>query len=177
MSYTFVIKSQDKISGANNSGSYNINFRILPDDIQFYNATFVFLSSGGFYKDSINVGNSFTNNNSCGYITTNLLNSRSMSSNGSPTNILGTIIRQVDANGFATGTGHPYTTFLSNCYNTIFPKVILKPQIETIQISVYNAFNNTLFVDTDYQGNLAADMTSWILTITLEPIKEPVPST
>jgi len=175
MSYTFVIKSQDKISGTNNSGTYAVNFRILPDDVQFYNATFNFYSSVGFYKDTISGGNDITYTTGNGYITTNLVFARSMSSNNSPTNNLGTIRRQLDSIALA---GHPTLTYLYSDCATNCPKIILKPQIETLNISIYNSFNNSLFVDTNYNGSsFLLDMTNWILTLTLEPIKEPVPST
>lgn len=176
MSYTFVIKSQDKISGTNNNGTYAVNFRILPDDIQFYNATFNFYSSVGFYKDTISAGNEITYTTGNGYITTNLAFSRSMSSNSSPTNLLGNIRRQLD--NVAISGSHPTLTYLYADCATNCPKIILKPQIENLNISVYNLFNNALFVDTDYNGGtFLLDMSSWVLTLTLDPIKVEVPST
>lgn len=175
MSYTFVIKSQDKISGTNNNGTYAVNFRILPDDVQFYNATFNFYSSVGFYKDTISGGNDITYTTGNGYINTNLVFSRSMSSNSSPTNNLGTIRRQLDSIALA---GHPTLTYLYADCATNCPKIILKPQIETLNISIYNSFNNSLFVDTNYNGSsFLLDMSSWVLTLTLDPIKVEVPST
>ena len=96
MSYTFTINSKDKTSGTNNSGTYFVNFRILPDDVQFYKMSFSFYSNAGFYRDGINGTPVLTTTYALGSINTNLLLSRSMSSNGSPSQLLGNIVRQID---------------------------------------------------------------------------------
>ncbi len=173
MSYTFVIKSTDKLTGNNNSGFYNVNFRILPNDIQFYEMTFSFYSNAGFYRDTISAGNSITNTNANGYITTTLQCSRCVTSNGSPMNVLGTFVRQVDSTGILS---HPNITYLYADCATNCPKVYLKPQVENIQIQIYNTASNSLFLDTDYAGANLGDMSAWTLTITLKPIKEELPS-
>lgn len=176
MSYSFVIKSTDKISGTNNNGIYNINFRILPADVEFYEASFSFYTTAGFYRDVVDAGNAITNSNANGYITTNFINSRSMNSLGSPTNILGNIVRQVDPTGISA---HPNMTYLyADCTTNTCPKIIAKPTLEQLSISVYNTFGNGLFVNTDHNGGtILTDMTSWIMTINLRPIKEQLPST
>lgn len=173
MSYTFIIKSTDKLSGNNNSGFYNVNFRILPDDVQFYEMTFSFFSSAGFYRDTISPGNLITNTNANGYITTNLVCSRCITSNGSPMNVLGTFVRQVDPTG---NNSHPNITYLYSDCATNCQKVYLKPQIESVQVQIYNSYTNNLFLDTDHAGTNLSDMSAWTLTINLVPIKEQLPS-
>lgn len=173
MSYTFVINSKDKLTGNNNSGSYNVNFRILPDDVQFYEMTFAFYSTAGFYRDTISAGNLITNTNANGYITTNLPCARCITSNGSPMNVLGTFVRQVDPTGNAS---HPNITYLYADCATNCQKVYLKPQVESVQIQIYNTYTNSLFLDTDHAGANLADMSAWTLTIYLTPVKEKLPS-
>jgi len=180
MAYTFTINSKDKLTGSNNSGTYAVNFRILPDDVQFYKMSFSFFSTAGFYRDAINATPVLTTTYALGSINTNFLLSRSMSSNGSPSQLLGNIVRQIDQMKLTTA-GTLSTDFVS--FYTAFPeytnqyKVILKPQIENLTIQILNNSTNALLVDTVQDGTASADMTAWTLTITLEPIKEQLPST
>ena len=52
-SYTVFLNSNDKVSGTNNNGTYQINWDdFLPRDIDFYKVIFSFQTAGGYYKDN-----------------------------------------------------------------------------------------------------------------------------
>jgi hypothetical protein len=173
MVYTFVIRSQDKISGTNNNSSYNINFRILPDEIKYYNIHYTFYTTPAFYYDHIDTGPSINNLCGNGWIECNLPFTKSSQSNGSPTKILGNWVRQVDNNADAGTLASGVTAV---CYlqavngTTNVPRVISRPYIETLNVAVYNSFSNNLMTDSNIDGTLKSDMTNWILTLNLEPV-------
>jgi hypothetical protein len=53
--YTLYISSNDKISGSNNNGVYDVNYSdFLPQDFDKYKVGFAFQSGGGQYKDVTN---------------------------------------------------------------------------------------------------------------------------
>ena len=52
-SYTLFISSNDKVSGTNNNGTYQINWDdFLPREYSIYKTSFSFQSAGGNYKDT-----------------------------------------------------------------------------------------------------------------------------
>jgi hypothetical protein len=172
MVYTFVIKSTDRIVGDNNNGSYSINFRILPDEVKYYNVSYTFYTSAGFYYDHVDTGPTIVNLCGNGYIACTLPFTKSSQTNGSPTKLLGNWTRQVDNNADA-GT---LTTITAICYlqsvngTTNVPRTISRPYTETLDISIYNSFSDTLMTNSLTDGTKTADMTSWILTLNLEPL-------
>lgn len=168
MTYSFVIKSEDRVSGTNNSGTYYLNFRILPREIKYWRLTFYFYTAPSFYRDSISAGNLVEYSTSNGYITTNLTSSLSADTTGSPSNILGAWTKQMNPTNI---TSHPYLTYLySGIENTSVPISILRPYNENLIINIYNLFDNKLLVDTDHAGAKLTDMNSWILVLNLEPV-------
>ena len=170
MTYTFIIKSTDKISGSNNNGIYNFNATILPIDIKYWRMNYTFYSNVSFYKDTISAGNVITYSATNGYIVTDLFSPLSNQSNNNQSKILGTWIKQMNATNI---TAHPYLTYLySAMENTSTPLTIIRPTNNQIRISVYNLFDNNFVVDTDSTGTKLTDMSDWILNINLEPILE-----
>jgi hypothetical protein len=168
MTYSFVIKSQDKISGTNNSGTYYLNFRILPREIKYWRLTFYFYTAPSYYKDTIAANHTITYSASNGYITTNLTTSLSAETTGSPSNILGFWTKQMNPTNISA---HPYLTYLySGIENTSVPITIMRPYNENININIYNLLNNELLVDTDNTGNVLDDCSNWIIGLNLEPV-------
>ena len=175
MVYTFVIKSSDRISGDNNNGTYLVNFRILPDEIRYYNIHYTFYSTPSFYYDHIDSSNTIINLNGNGRIECNLPFSKSAQTNNSPTKILGHWVRQVDNNADAGGGNVTATCYLQSVNGTTnVPRVISKPNTESLTISIYNSFSNGLMTDSESNGTLTDDMTPWTLTLNLEPVFEDI---
>jgi len=168
MTWSFVIRSQDKISGTNNSGVYYLNFRILPRDIKYFRLTFYFYTTPSYYKDTIAANHTITYSANNGYITTNLTTSLSAESTGSPSNLLGFWTKQMNPTDIPA---HPYLTYLySGIENTSVPITIMRPSNENVSINIYNLLNNQLLVDTDQTGALLGDCGNWILGLNLEPV-------
>lgn len=175
MVYTFVIKSSDKISGDNNNCSFLVNFRILPDEIKYYNVHYTFYTTPSFYYDHIDAGNTIINLNGNGRIECNLPFSKSAETNGSPTKTLGNWVRTVDNNADAGGGNITAICYLQSVNGTTnVPRVISTPNTETLNISIYNSFTNGLMTDSGVNGVVTTDMTPWTLTLNLEPVFEDI---
>jgi len=175
MVYTFVIKSTDKISGDNNNGTYSINFRILPDEVKYYNIHYTFYTAPSFYYDHIDSSDDIVNLCGNGYIECNLPFTKSAQTNGSPTKLLGNWVRQVDNNADVGGGSVTAICYLQSVNGTTnVPRTISRPYTEILNVSVYNSFSNNLMTDTETNGTLTDDMTSWILTLNLEPVFEDI---
>ena len=177
MVYTFVIKSSDRITGDNNNGSYLVNFRILPEEVKYYKIHYTFYTSPGYYFDHVDTGPTIVNLNGNGYIACTLPFTKSTQTNGSPTKILGNWVRQVDNNAdvgtYASGiTAICYLQSVNGTTNV--PRIVSRPYTETFDISIYNSFSDTLMTNTLIDGSKTADMTSWILTLNLEPVFEDI---
>jgi len=167
-SYTLYLSSNDKVSGNNNSCTFNVNWdSFLSRDYDRYKVRYSFMTSGGFYKDGVTNSTFAT----CKIVAD--FNGRSLSyspENGGPTNILGFAFRDVQS-----------TTTASNFFNAYleeFPaKTISRPTQDTLNISIYNAgkqnnAQNQLLVDTNSAGNaLDADMTSWVMVLEFIPLR------
>jgi hypothetical protein len=167
MTFTFVINSNERISGNNNNGTYNVNFRILPKDVKYFRVTFSFYTKTSFYRDVISAGNNVTYTCGNGYISTTLVASKSVETDGSPTNILGFWQKQAIPTDI---TSHPYLNYLySGIENTSVPLTVIRPINENISIGIFTLFSS-LVVDTDHAGTLLSDMTDWILTLNFEPV-------
>jgi hypothetical protein len=167
MTFTFVINSNERISGNNHNGTYNVNFRILPKDVKYFRVTFSFYTKTSFYRDTISFQNNITYTCSNGYISTTLVAPISVETDGSPTNILGFWQKQNISTGI---NSHPILNYLySGIENTSVPLTVLRPINENISIGIFTLFSS-LVVDTDHAGALLSDMTDWILTLNFEPV-------
>lgn len=172
MVYSFTIKSQDRISGTRNNGTYMINFRILDDDVKYYNLHYTFYTSPNFYLDHIDAGYIIQNLRGNGWITSNLPLTNSTSTNGSTTNILGHWVRQCDNNADVAPANITATTYLysTNGTTNVYRRV-LKPTVEMLTIQIINAYDGLPVTTNDPQNGAAnADMSDFILNINLEPI-------
>lgn len=108
-SYTLFISSNDKISGSNNNGSYQINWQdFLPTNFNDYKLSFSFQSGGGNYKDS---NATFTATTTLG---SNVLSVTAITNGTTNPIAVGTLISGGVANGipantyitaYSTGTG------------------------------------------------------------------------
>lgn len=168
MTYTFVIKSTDKISGLNNDGVYSLNFRILPRDVKYFRVSFSFYTKPSFYQDVVNAGNLLVYSCSNGYITVNLRTPLSVENSGSPTSILGFWTKQTVA---TSSNAHPFINYLySGIDNNSVPLTVLRPEVEQISIRILEMLDDLPVVDTDHAGAVEGDMTDWILTMNFEPV-------
>lgn len=159
--YTLFLSSADKISGNNNNATFNVNFdAFIPRNYDTYQLSFSFNATAGYYKDTANttvyshakiildtIGRSFT------YDT---------SRNG-PSITLGYANREPST---ATSNTNGFNCF----YNYNPPITINRPNQNQITVKIYNVQTNTLLVDTTNAGVAQADMTPWILSISLTPI-------
>jgi hypothetical protein len=175
MVYTFVINSRDKISGDNNNATFLVNFRILPDEIKYYNVHYTFYSTPSYYYDHVDSGNDIVSLSGNGWIECNLPFTKSAQTNGSPTKLLGNWVRQVDNNADVGGGNITAICYLQSVNGTTnVPRIVSKPYTETLNVSIYNSFSDNLMTDTETDGTLTDDMTSWILTLNLEPVFEDI---
>jgi hypothetical protein len=167
MTYTFVIKSTDKISGLNNDGVYSLNFRILPRDVKYFRVSFSFYTKPSFYQDVI-TSNLLVYSCANGFITVNLRTPLSVENSGSPTSILGFWTKQTLPTGHNT---HSYINYLySGIDNNSVPLTVLRPEVEQISIRILAMLDDLPVVDTDHAGAFEGDMTDWILTMNFEPV-------
>ena len=173
MVYTFVIRSENRISGDVNNGVYDVDFHLLPQDVKYYNLHYVFYTQPGFYFDHIDAGNSIVNLCANGWIETNLVFYKSMETRPqkcSSSHILGNWTRNVQ-DCKVGGSGIPAISFLESTNGmTNVPRTILRPSENILNISVYNGYDGDLMCETTSTGSLYADMSDFILTINLEPV-------
>lgn len=171
MSYTFVIKSSDRISGTNNSATYNILFSRLPREYKYYSVSFTFATDPAFFVDTYDTtgGIEVYYSSENGHIRTNLLSQTSMETNNSPSTVLGIITRSFNT----------LNTTLVNfiCYmyankSTNQEVVVLRPEVDQIKIEVNVNTSDFLMVSTDVNGNLQDDLPPYMLVLQFTPVKD-----
>jgi hypothetical protein len=151
-SYNVYISSNDKVSGTNNNGVYQINWdNFLPRSEQDYKVVFSFQSSTGSYKDVVYLTQ---NLNALTYSAAKVvMNTKGRAysfdtSNRSNSNTLGYIQRDSQSSGTS---GNTLTAF----YMQNAPKTVSRPTEDIITISIYNSWGDgkTLMTDTNpYAG-------------------------
>jgi hypothetical protein len=70
----------------------------------------------------------------------------------------------------STSTSNSFSTF----YLDFPPKTINRPNQNLITISIFNAFNNFLLVDTNKGGTVKTDMSNWNLILEFTPVQNSV---
>jgi hypothetical protein len=161
VTYSVCINSINKISGLNNNCSFSIPWlQVLPTmHYEKFKVIYNFQSTGGYYKDSSTIT----------YTSAKLLcdfGSRSFtydtSTNG-PSTTMGVITRDIQT-----------TTSSSNTFSAFFyqntSKSIGKPTNNQLNVQIINNYNNGPLYNTDVNGNIQSDMTSWILFLEFIPI-------
>jgi hypothetical protein len=156
MNYNLYVSSNDKLSGLNNNGTYQVNWQDFLDvKVEKYKVNFVLTTNEGFYVDS--GPNAF--GSSCININTNSRIYSFNTSSKNQSNCLGFLTRST--NGFTTITGSPQNNL---------PVVIERPTSNQINISFINLQSGLPLVSTDATGNLQSDMTGWTGIFTFIPI-------
>ena len=125
--YTIFISSNDKVSGTNNNGTYQINWDdVLPRNYTAYKCAFMFQTGGGKYTDGAYP--TFTATTAGTILTVSAMSARSQPLLLYQVVTGGTLTAQTYISGFGTGKGGigTYTISISNTnaaaivYNTSF---------------------------------------------------------
>ena len=158
-SYTVYLSSNDKVSGSNNNGMYNINWdNFLPRNQQDYKVVFSFQSTAGNYKDVttttatgtggtavafLNVGGGLTYSSAKIIMNTQGRSYSFDTSNRSNSNTLGYIQRDVKS---AASSGNTLTAF----YMQNTPTTVSRPNQDMINIRIVNTHGagTSLLTDT-----------------------------
>lgn len=171
MSYTFVLNSRDKISGSNNSATYNILFSRLAREYKYYSVSFTFTTDPAFFTDTYDtVGNvNITYSSETGHIRTNLLSQTSINTANSPSTVLGIIVRNFNTLNTTTTNNICYL-YANDTMNQ--DVVVLRPELDQITIDLFVNSGDTPLVSTNTLGVLQADSPPYILIMKFTPIKE-----
>jgi len=183
-SYTVYLSSNDKVSGTNNNGMYNINWEsFLPRKHQDYKVVFSFQSTAGNYKDVttttatgasgtavafLNVGTGLTYSAAKILMNTQGRSYSFDTSNKSNSNALGYIQRDVQS---ATSSGNTLTAF----YMQNTPKTISRPNQDMINIQILNTYDKGTLLLTDTCASSATIaitgylFSTGVLTVTVIP--------
>jgi hypothetical protein len=169
--YSFVINSQEKIAGTNNSATYNLMFSILPREYQYYKVGFSLVTDPAFFVDTYdtvsNVNMTYTTG--CGHIETTLLLQSSMKTNNSPSNVLGFFTRSTSVQNTTTTNHICYMNADKSINQEI---VVLRPDVDQISINIYTGTGSTLLVSTNNNGILQSDMPNYLLIMQFTPVKD-----
>jgi hypothetical protein len=170
--YTFLLDSRDKISGDNNTATFNIMFSILPREYKYYRVSFSFYTQPSYFIDVINtvdanIIDSFTG---MGRILTNLLLQNSMRTDNSPSNQLGFITRSTSTqNNVATN----HICYIQANKGTNQDIVVLRPDVDQISLKILNGVSNTEpYVSTTSTGSADTDIPDYILQLQFTPVKD-----
>jgi hypothetical protein len=170
--YSFLLDSRDKISGDNNTATFNIMFSILPREYKYYKVAFSFYTQPSYFIDVINtvdanIIDSFTG---MGRILTNLLLQNSMRSDNSPSNQLGFITRSTSTQN-TTATNH--ICYIQAQKGTNQEIVVLRPDVDQISLKILNGISNTApYVSTTSTGSSDTDLPDYILQLQFTPVRE-----
>ena len=169
--YTLFINSNDKISGTNNNGYYDIHWDdFLPRDYTAYKMIYSFQTTGGYYGDGTYSSTRYVFSTAKVIMNLQGRNYSYDTSTKSPSVSLGFIQRDLQT-----------STSSSNCLSCFYlqnpPKTISRPNQNLINIQIVNAYNSTstnqvLLTDTTTAtgGSLSSDMTSWTMICEFIPI-------
>lgn len=171
MNYNIYINSNDKISGSNNSCQFIINWNdFLPREYKYYNVSFSFQTSPGYYKDDT------TNNRYYANCEINVdFGSKNFSydtKQQAQSVTLGYAQRDIQS-ASANNAKNTYACFFNyNC-----PKTIARPENNIMTINIYNMYNvvngsNTLLYDTSNAATpvVQGDMTPWSMIMSFSPV-------
>jgi hypothetical protein len=168
--YSFVLESKDKISGNNNSATFNILFSILPREYKYYKVAFSFITQPAFFVDSYSDTTTITYSSQCGRITTNLLLQSSMKTDNSPSTTLGFVYRNISTQNATLTNGICYITANPSVNAEI---VVLRPDVDQISVNIFSGVGNTPLVSTNNLGTVsAADLPGYILILQFTPVKD-----
>lgn len=170
--YSFLLDSRDKISGNNNTATFNIMFSILPREYKYYKVGFSFYTQPSYFIDVINavdanIIDSFTG---MGRILTNLLLQNSTTTNNSPSNLLGFLTRSTSTqNNVATN----HICYIMADKSTNQEIVVLRPDVDQITLKILNGVSNTEpYVSTTSTGSFDTDLPDYILHLQFTPVKD-----
>lgn len=170
--YSFVINSNDRITGDINNATYNLMFSILPREYKYYKVGFSFRCNPAMFVDTYDTtGNiDIDYSSQSGYIKTSLLLQNSMKTDNSPSNILGFWNRVISTQN-STATNHICYVLADKSTNQEI--TILRPDFDQIKIEVLVGNSNTNYlVSTNTSGVLEADMPPYLLIMQFTPVKE-----
>jgi hypothetical protein len=169
--YNFVLNSRDKISGNNNTATFNILFSILPREYKYYRVGFSFYTDPAIFVDTIDASlNDVTYSSECGRILTNLLLQNSMRTDNSPSNQLGFITRSTSTqNNVATN----HICYITADKGTNQDIVVLRPDVDQIQLFILAGTGDGIpLVTTNTIGTTNSDCPPYILQLTFTPVKD-----
>jgi len=168
--YSFVVESKDKISGTNNSATYNLLFSILPREYKYYQVEFSFYTQPAFFTDTYSDTTTITYSSEVGRITTSLLLQSSMKTDNSPSNTLGFVTRSISTQNATLSNNICYIKADKTTNEEI---VVLRPDVDQITINVYRGVGTSLLVSTNADGSvLQADLPAYIMIMKFTPVKD-----
>jgi len=191
--YLLTINSNDRVSGLNNSATFQINWDdFLPRDVQKYKMTFNFQTTGGYYLDS--TASSITYSSALVYVNWGGRSFSYDTTTKGSTQLLGTIQRDIQVTG--TGTSNASNN-LSTYYLANPPRTISRPTQNLITINIYNPslISSTqnpysrpnsgsasisspcAFVTTNSGGVAQSDMTTWVGIFEFIPLQDEIVKT
>jgi hypothetical protein len=171
--YTFVINSRDKISGDNNNATFNINFNILPREYKYYQVSFSMITDSAFYVDTYDTtGNvDITYAPQTAFVACSLLSPLSRQTDGSPSDVLGIIVRNQSQS--TSNVGANSIRYFVAQETTNVPITVLRPQQDNMTITIVTGSIGKFLVSTNLDGSsLQSDMSNYVLILKFTPIKE-----
>lgn len=170
--YTFLLDSRDKISGDNNTATFNIMFSILPREYRYYKVGFSFYTDPAIFVDTYDTTGLIDvyYSSECGRILTNLLLQNSMRTDNSPSNQLGFITRSTSTqNNVATN----HICYITADKGTNQEIVVLRPDVDQISVTILaGTGTNQPLVTTNTVGVLNADCPPYIIQLQFTPVKD-----
>jgi hypothetical protein len=170
--YTFLLDSRDKISGDNNTATFNIMFSILPREYRYYKVGFSFYTDPAIFVDTYDTTGLIDvyYSSESGRILTNLLLQNSMRTDNSPSNQLGFITRSPSTQN-TTATNH--ICYITADKGTNQEIVVLRPDVDQISLTILAGTGlSQLLVTTNTNGILNSDCPPYILQLQFTPVKD-----